>query len=562
MKITRYLYIGLFFLLASGMTSCKKQLNVGDPNDPTLAVNATTESGIEQLAAGGVYLNGFYNGDGWLGNSYFSLPYGYSELMGDIVTSDVANQLVNQISLPDYVILDDGVTKLSNTATSRTVLRLGNTRAATGAGNNPFYYQWLNMYAMNSALNTVLATLPQIKFTGDSATKKATVQAWCHWWKGYAYASIGTLYYAGLKSDDVAGFTNNNFVSKDSMIIYSNAEFDQAATIINAITNTADYSSVLGSLIPAFCQVGNGGILTPTMWIHNINTMKARNILLNHLSPFVNSNPAATITGSSMTAMAASDWQNVLTLATAGIQKGDFVFTGRSAAVNYFFTASGGTVSALTTGLNTNKTFKVSERWIQDFKSNDKRLANNFTDTVIYLNQVGGFDFSCRWSLVSGGFDSANVITYGDNDVGAYELFIAGSYEENALMLAEANIRTGSIDPGLGFVDAIRTYQGAGVAPVSGTGLSLAGALQELVMERRAALALRGLSFYDSRRWGWTYDISKGGGFYGAVIYTATKQLNTHSTINYDFLDYWDVPADETALNPPGAGSAPVVNPN
>lgn len=561
MKIPRYLYISLFILLASGTTSCKKQLNVGDPNDPTLAVNATTEDGIISLASGGVYTNGFYNGDGWLGNSYFSLPYGYSELLGDIVTSDVANQLVNQISLPDYVILDDG-TKLSNTATSRTVLRLGNTRAATGAGNNPFYYQWLNMYALNAACNTVLSQLPSVKFSGDSATKKATLEAWCHWWKGYAYASVGTLYYAGLVTDAPAGASNNNYISKDSMILYSNSEFDKVSTILGGITNTADYSTVLGTLIPSFCQVGNGGVLTPAMWIHNVNTMKARNILLNHLAPYVNGNPAATITGSSMTAMQASDWQNILTLASSGVQNGDYVFTGRSAASNNFFTASGGTVSALTTGLNTNKTFKVSERWIQDYKPNDQRLANDFTDTVLYLNQVGGFDFSCRWSLVGGGFGASGVYVYGNNAVGAYEVFIDASYEENALMLAEANIRTGNIDAGLAYVDAVRDYQGAGVAHVANTGLNLAAALQELVMERRVSLALRGVSFYDSRRWGWTYDISKGGGFYGAVIYTATKQLNTNSTINYDFLDYWDVPADESDLNKPSAGSAPITNPN
>src|SRR5579864_8120963 len=178
MKIVNYLYISSFVLLALGTSSCKKQLNVGDPNDPTLSTNATTESGIEMLATGGVYTNGFHNGDDWLGNSYFSLPYGYSELLGDVVTAEAANQLINQISLPDYIILDDGTKPPGNTAPSRTVVRLGNTRAATGAGNNPFYYQWLNMYALNSACNTVLAQLPQIKFSGDSTTKKATIQAW------------------------------------------------------------------------------------------------------------------------------------------------------------------------------------------------------------------------------------------------------------------------------------------------------------------------------------------------------------------------------------------------
>ncbi len=75
-------------------------------------------------------------------------------------------------------------------------------------------------------------------------------------------------------------------------------------------------------------------------------------------------------------------------------------------------------------------------------------------------------------------------------------------------------------------------------------------------------MVYRGLSFYDSRRWGWIYDISKGGGVYGAAVLVGTSNLNTNVTINYNFLDYWDVPADESDLNPPGAGSAPIKNPN
>ena len=45
-------------------------------------------------------------------------------------------------------------------------------------------------------------------------------------------------------------------------------------------------------------QVGNGGVPTVDMWKRNINTMLARNILVNKLAPFVNGNPAATISKS------------------------------------------------------------------------------------------------------------------------------------------------------------------------------------------------------------------------------------------------------------------------
>jgi hypothetical protein len=37
---------------------------------------------------------------------------------------------------------------------------------------------------------------------------------------------------------------------------------------------------------------------------------------------------------------------------------------------------------------------------------------------------------------------------------------------------------------------------------------------------------------------------------------------DTNVTIDYDFMDYWDVPADETTLNPPGKSSAATQNPN
>lgn len=72
--------------------------------------------------------------------------------------------------------------------------------------------------------------------------------------------------------------------------------------------------------------------------------------------------------------------------------------------------------------------------------------------------------------------------------------------------------------------------------------------MQELTMERLAALALRGLSFYDSRRWGWTYSIANGGGRYGSTIIYKTI-VYTNATIDYNFMDYWDVPADEIDKN-------------
>ncbi|MGL1604126.1 hypothetical protein ACSTI6_23600, partial [Vibrio parahaemolyticus] len=48
----------------------------------------------------------------------------------------------------------------------------------------------------------------------------------------------------------------------------------------------------------------------------------------------------------------------------------------------------------------------------------------------------------------------------------------------------------------------------------------------------------------------------------GCVLIAGTAgTLNTNATIVYGFLDYWDVPDNELAYNPPASGSASVVNP-
>lgn len=558
MNKIKFKYLAFLAAVTLVTASCKKQLAVGNPNLPTVDGNVTNETGLVSLAQGGVYINGFANGDGWLGDSYFSLPWGYVELMGDVVGAEASNNQITTVGVPDYVILDDG-TKLTNPSPSVGIIRAYNNRASTGAGNNPVYYQWLNMYALNAACNLVLSKVDNIAFTGDAATKINTVKAWCYWWKGYAYASIGTMYYSGLIIDSAYG-ASNTYVLHDAVLTHSNEYLNKAANILKAISNTADYNEVLQRLIPAFCQVGNGGVLTTDMWQRNINTMLARNILLNKLSPFVNGSLTGTISKSSTSAMTADDWNSVLSLTAGGIKKDDYVFTGRTAASNGFFSANGGSVAAMTTGPNQSNTYKISERFMQNFKPGDKRVDNNFITTSTFTND---YTFATRYSMVDGGTGLSGVYTYGTRSVGDYELFIGPSYEENALMLAEADIRTGNIEGGLAIIDAIRAREGAGVAAVAGTGLTAAKAMQELVMERRVALVFRGLSFYDSRRWGWTYDIANGGGSYGNHIYNSgTGYLNTKATINYNFMDYWDVPADETVLNPPGESSAAVVNPN
>jgi starch-binding outer membrane protein, SusD/RagB family len=536
------------FLMSIGLftTSCKDELDIRNPNQPTPA-SAATEVGVISLAQGSVYINGMGNSsagikyyDGVPGG-FWTGATGFHELMGDQIGEEAANQFGNQIGMPDLVTLDDG-TKVANPSsvpTQMSLLRTVNVNAQGGA--NPTYYEWSYMYNLNNGMNSVLDIALATKFTGDAAVKLNTLKAWAYWWKGYAYARIGSIYYAGLINDK-SGATNGNYVSKEAIIAESNKNFDAAATALTAIGNvTADYTSVMNGLIPSFNLVGKGLVPTPAMWKRNINTMKARNILVNTTTK----------------AMTAAQWNNVLTFANDGVQTADYVFTGRSNSNGDFLNSLTGTIPNKTSGPPASATYKVSERLIQDFPVGDKRLANNFNQltSAVLFNADRGNSFNTRFQLVNGGKGMAGVIVYANTAVGMNELYLAGTYEENELMKAEAKIYTGDLTGGAASIDAVRKSQGAGLDAIAST-VTKDAALEELRKERRVALALRGLSFYDARRW----EVITNGRTNAVVIDKAGK-LNTKASITYNFLDYWDVPDNELKYNPAVSGSAAIKNP-
>ncbi|MFT4023197.1 MAG: RagB/SusD family nutrient uptake outer membrane protein [Flavihumibacter sp.] len=312
---------------------------------------------------------------------------------------------------------------------------------------------------------------------------------------------------------------------------------------MSGLTANTDYITTLGYMIPSFNQVGKGGVLTPEMWIRNINTFKARNLLVNK----------------AVSAMTATDWAELLTLTNAGIQASDLVFTGRSNATGDFLSPTSGTVSAKTAGTST---YKITERLVQDFKTGDQRFSNNFKQrTSTYIGETSrGNSFFTRWELINRGAAGSEgdpaVIQFANQNAGGYEQYLATSYEENALMKAEALIYTGETEAGLALIDAVRAYQGAGLPATVGTGLTDAEAKEELRRERRIGLLFRNLSFYDARRWGLLET-----GRTGAWALSRTGEVSTNATIKYNYLDYWDVPDNELVYNPPADGSAPVVNP-
>lgn len=536
----------LALALLTALGACKEQLDVKNPNQPT-PTSAATEVGVISLGQGTVYINGMGNSDKGIKyndsvpGGFWTGATGFHALMGDEVGEEAANQFGNQIGMPDVVILDDG-TKVLNPSSVPTQVGLIRTVNVNAQGaSNPLYYEWAYMYNLNNGMNSVLEIAANTKFSGDGAAKLNTLKAWAYWWKGYAYSRIGSIYYAGLINEKVSA-TNGNYVTKEALIAEATRNFDLAATALTALgAGGTDYTTVMNGLIPAFNRVvGKGIVPTPAMWKRSINTMKARNILAN----------------TTVKAMTAAQWGQILALTNDGVTASDNVFTGRSNENADFINRLNGTIALKSTGAPTAVTYKISERLIQDFPAGDKRLANNFTQLAApaLFNSDRGNSFNTRWQLVNKGKGVAGALVYSNQDVGQHELYLAGTYEENELMKAEAKINTGDIAGGLTSIDAVRTFQGAGLATLSG--LTADAAKEELRKERRVALAFRGLAFYDARR----LEIITNGRK-GAVVVDKAGKVSTNATIQYNFLDYWDVPDNELAYNPAAAGSAPIKNP-
>jgi hypothetical protein len=532
------------FLLLGVLVSCKKELDVVNPNQPT-PESAATENGILALGQGGVYISGFRGLDGKFNDGvpgyFWSGAMGMHALMGDEIGEEAANWFMNQLGCPDEVVLDNGtvVTNPQNPHKQYDLLREVNQNA--NQGQNPTFHEWANMYNLNNACNNILSVVENVRYVQGGDVKKATIQAWAYWWKGFAYSRIGSIYYAGVINND-PNKASAQYVTKEAIIAEANANFDKAASLLGTLSAGGFYDDVMAKLIPDFCQLGKGGVPAPDAWLRNIKTMKARNILVN--TPVAN--------------MTATQWGDVLALTSNGIKADDNVFTGRSNESGDVWSPLTGTVAAKATGSAGVNTYKISERLMQDFKAGDKRKDNNFTQAVAAWigNADRGITFNTRWGMTDGGNGLPGVIVYSDRTAGGTELYLAGSYEENALMNAEARIYTGDVEGGLALIDAIRSYQGAGLDAVAGNNLTAAQAKEELRHERRSALAFRNVSFYDARRWGIIEN-----GRTGCTLIDANATLNNNATIRYNFLDYWDVPDNELAYNPAGDGSAPTKNP-
>ena len=507
--------IAMFIALAVSFSSCDDMfdLDVKNINEPTLDV-LNTEEGMMNLGLG------VYVGLNW---EYFWIVQAYHEIMGDILVIPWGNFSWRWANQPTWIQLDDG-TKITppQEADQAASLRIRNDRAY--ADDNAFQYEWEKMYYINNISNLILSkTEEDILFSGneaDQAEKKNTLKALAHWWKGFAYSRLGSIYSQGLIIDEY-NTNNDNYLANSALLAEATKHFDLCIVELDKLSGGVAYEAVMGRVIPDF--VAAEGIISPAEWKRNINTFKARNLLVNKKT--------ATMTS--------ADWDQIIALANSGIQEDDVVFYMRNEPT---------WVDTETTHVYVMFGWMFpSERYIQDYRPGDARYTRNFSKfSPPTVNRAGrGIQYGWEHAFVPIS-DGGDLASDGYNEA---TIYIGPSYEENELMLAEAKIHKGQVEDGLDHLDAVRSFQQASLPPAKGAGLTEAQAKAELFSERRVALAMRAMGFYDYRRWGVIDPIENGGGRAGCVVFSATGVRNTNATINYNYLNYWDVPATETVFN-------------
>jgi hypothetical protein len=551
MKLRKYSLILLLPALLMG--ACKKAiLQLPNPNAPTGTSSLVTEGGIDAFAQG-IYEKwiAFETGDGNL--NFFQIQWSMESNMGDENFSPYSNwggrypMMVSTITLP--APYNTVIPNPSGFAEQIDLLKSENSR--TAGDGNAFQYEWDVFYYVNAQANTLLSALnnPSLVLSGDAATKKKLLQAWAYYWKGYAYSKLGSLYLAALIDDSPdstnKGLTSNTYVTSPTILAAASANFDQAISLFSSISEDADYDATFEAIVPTFNE--NTQIITPAMWVRQINTYLARNYLANH----------------KVASMGASDWGTILNLCNSGMQQGDFTLEWGMAAGGVNDLSGSAYHPFEMINQNTGLSF-VSERLIQDFQPGDARFAKNFglyPGGAVVNVRSRGIQFGTRYIptyIENGGSFATN------QHLGFVP--IAPTWEENALMTAEADIYTGLISNGLTLIDQVRASQSAGLPPSASHGLSIDSALAQLHSERRIGLYDHGVAWYDARRWGVTAPASAGGGRANANVMVPGSLIGGGAAtllpcfINYDFIDYWDVPANELNFNPASASSAPVAN--
>ncbi|MFY7671366.1 hypothetical protein ACOSP6_09815 [Tenacibaculum sp. MEBiC06402] len=506
MKKFRLLSIFVLGLLV--LVSCQDNLLDTDIepinlNEPTLAA-LSTPTGMSGYAKG-MYV---HTTDPNRSVNFWFVA-GYHETMGDNLTMPWGNFGGRWVNQTESIIMDDGSTVIPPQGGPQPgEIAIRNTRAA--GSDNPTQYEWADYYAVNNHANVILANVDNVQGASDS--QKDAYRAWALWWKAYSYHRIGLMYEQGVVVD-TPGATNDAFVNSDALIAESNSLLDDLTTLINGVSDAAAFNEIfMGAQITiASTKVDMAGL------VKNINSLRARNLVYSK----------------KVSDMTSADWNNVITWCSNGVSNNNEAFAMTSEAT----VLDNGWLPGVVSGF----WYFPSPRLIQDINSGDDRLDAYF-DPFVFPNPRGrGIQYGCNYF-----WKDPSPIASGT--AGAIKLYYGASHEENELLLAEAKIRTSDVEGGLAHLDAVRTLQSSGLAATVGTSLSQADAWEEVRKERRLGLIFRGLAFYDARRYG-----VAGASRTGAHVMDAAGVLNTNATINYNYLEYWPVPAFESDFNSPGA---------
>ena len=524
-------------------TQCADSLDVTNENDPPIEV-LQSEEGLRRLALGvWAFDNGQVIGDyNWIAQTLHSV-------MGDELVVPWGNFTWRWANQPTSITYNDGMTTWTPPQGADQGTQLESFNDRVQEDNNAYAFEWRAMYRANNTSNLILENVASVEFNSQGDLKRPSYEAWAHFWKGWAYSRLGSIYSSGLIINE-AGVTNGDYVSNDELIAEAGREFDLAEAALTTLQANGEgenvWAAFVTAVIPDYMQVQNGSPTIADM-IATLNTMRARNILVNRR--------AFDIGTGSMQEISDAEYQQVLDLTADGLGASSNWIQFRSNSSNGVFFQTIWPPYRVLIGWNF-----VSERLVQDFPDGDLRRERNVLERAsAAVNTRGrGIQYGTRYdfnSIENGG-------DYASTEDGLATMPMAGSYAENALMRAEALIRTGSVDEGLALVDEVRTAQNSGLDATSGTGLDSDAAYEVLQAERRIGLIFQGLQFYDARRWGRTVPVSLGGGRENSVILDEGGDVFDDATINYNYLDYFGVPDDELDFNETDRASVASVSPS
>lgn len=510
----------LLLMLMTVISACNDDLAVSNENEPTLDA-IKTEEGLKRTARG-VYESFDLNDP----KNFLWIVQVYHETMGDAIVVPWGNWQFRWLAQVTSITLDDGSTWTPPEGGTQPE-EVARVNKRQFGDDSAIVQEWGAIYFLNNQANLILETVEaeDLSLSGDQAEKINGYKAWAYWWKGYAYSRIGSMYKQGVIIDNF-GETNSDFKDQSEIIAEANRNFDLA------IDNAASFDLIASDVVPSLFVDGVFGIPNSASLREAANTMKARNLLVNTFKD----------------ELTTADYQQIKGLTENGLfdNTNTLVVTG-DAFVTYpefwmMFSAA-----TIIYGWH-----RASERLIQDIPSGDNRLSH-FTQTTdedtgnptSWSTRGRGIEYNSTWGVLGDGFYAS--ILGDDSGLGWY--FV--SAEENMLMLAEAELELGNKPKAAELVDDVRTMQGAGLPPIDPITTSDDEMWELIRKERRIALFLRGLAFYDARRWKVILPLSEGGGRTGAVVVENDDTINTNATINYNFLPYWPIPDEEITFNRP-----------